>query len=106
MQLSLTPQNITVGLIKKNFQFTSCYLKKITSFNKDYQPGWTLVGGGVEKAENMCRLEKDQIPKNVDFFQNKASVFDPDQNSVELDNGKKVYFKFYHSISFQRNFLV
>lgn len=61
---------------------------------KDYQPGWTLVGGGIEKADKMCRLEKDQIPKGVDFFQKKASAFDPDQNTVELDDGKKVDFLF------------
>ena len=42
----------------------------------------------------MCRLEKDQIPTGVDFFQKKASVFDPDQNTVELDDGTKVNFSF------------
>jgi len=38
----------------------------------------------------MCRLQKDQIPKNVDFFNQKASIFDPEQNSVKLADGKKV----------------
>ncbi len=34
----------------------------------------------------MCKLEKDQIPKNVDFFEYKASAFDPDENIVKLEN--------------------
>ena len=38
----------------------------------------------------MCRPQIDQIPKNVDFFQVKASDFDPDQNSVGLADGRKV----------------
>lgn len=62
--------------------------------NHYYQPGWTLVGGGIEKAEKMCRPQIDQIPKNVDFFQVKASDFDPDQNSVGLADGQKIKYDY------------
>jgi hypothetical protein len=73
-------------------------LKIFLLLSKDYQPGWTLVGAGIEKPEVMCKLEKDQIPKDVDFFNTKASAFYPDQNIVELADGKKVNKIIYYSI--------
>ena len=55
----------------------------------DYQPGWTLAAAGVEKAEAYRRPEKNFIPKGVDWIQNNVASFDPDNNAVQLEDGKK-----------------
>jgi NADH dehydrogenase FAD-containing subunit len=55
-----------------------------------YQPGWTLVGGGIRKAEDYIRDEKSLIPTGVDWIQSKVDKFDPDNNNVTLKDGKKV----------------
>ncbi len=50
-----------------------------------YQPGWTLVGGGVFRAvttrKDMARL----IPKGVHWIKAAVSGFEPDRNLVTLD---------------------
>ncbi len=49
-----------------------------------------MVGGGIKSAENMQKLEKDLIPNGVDWIKKKAIKFKPDENIVELENGKQV----------------
>lgn len=65
----------------------------------DYQPGWTLAGGGIADPEVYHRKQKDLIPRDLKFnqvkwFQSKCKSFDPENNCVHLDNGKKVYTSF------------
>ena len=47
-----------------------------------YQPGWTLVGGGVMTLEQTRRREASLIPKGVSWIQAAAIGFDPEHNSV------------------------
>ncbi|MFM7287524.1 MAG: FAD-dependent oxidoreductase [Cyanobium sp.] len=47
-----------------------------------YQPGWTLVGGGVFSLEETRRAARDLIPSGVYWIQAGAAGFDPDHNSV------------------------
>lgn len=42
-----------------------------------YQPGWTLVGGGVFSLEETRRAERDLIPSGVHWIQAGAAGFDP-----------------------------
>ncbi len=60
----------------------------------DYQPGWTMVGGGLKPAEFYRRKEKDLMPNGIDWHQSNVVSFDPDNNSVELANGKKLNYDF------------
>ena len=64
------------------------------SWKKDYQPGWTLVGGGLKTADQVRRHQKDLIPSGVDWIKTNAASFDPVKNSVTLANGNKVYTLF------------
>lgn len=64
-----------------------CYL--------DYQPGWTLVGGGLKKAEDVCKDEKDFIPKGCDWIKAKAEGFDPINNLVFFNGDKKVILSYF-----------
>ncbi len=57
-----------------------------------YQPGWTMVGGGIFEASDTERDEKDQIPDGVKWIQKNAASFEPKKNSVTLDDGSKVTY--------------
>jgi sulfide:quinone oxidoreductase len=52
-----------------------------------YQPGWTLVGGGVFSLEETHRAERDLIPSGVHWIQAGAAGFDPDHNTVTTTAG-------------------
>ncbi|MGB5133863.1 MAG: FAD/NAD(P)-binding oxidoreductase [Prochlorococcaceae cyanobacterium] len=51
-----------------------------------YQPGWTLVGGGVFTLEETRRAEADLIPASVRWIEDAATGFDPDHNQVLTAN--------------------
>jgi len=51
-----------------------------------YQPGWTLVGGGVFSLEETRRAEADLIPAGVRWIEDTATGFDPDHNQVLTAN--------------------
>ncbi|KAF0864611.1 FAD/NAD(P)-binding oxidoreductase [Pseudomonas sp. LD120] len=53
-----------------------------------YQPGWTLVGGGVFSAESTVRSMASLIPKGVTWIRNAVSQFEPDNNALVLDDGR------------------
>ena len=53
-----------------------------------------MVGGGLKKADSVKKEEKDLIPKGVDWFKTQVTSFDPDNNCVELKNGKKVKYDY------------
>lgn len=55
-----------------------------------YQPGWTLVGAGVFDAEETVRTMASVIPKGVHWLKAAVAAFEPDQNLVELDGGRRI----------------
>lgn len=57
-----------------------------------YQPGWTLVGGGVFKQSQTRRSEKKLIPAGADWVQAAATGFEPDSNLVHLSNGSSIRY--------------
>ncbi|MEB3323159.1 MAG: FAD/NAD(P)-binding oxidoreductase [Synechococcaceae cyanobacterium] len=52
-----------------------------------YQPGWTLVGGGVFTLEQTRRSEADLIPEGVRWIREGAAGFDPAAGSVTTTGG-------------------
>ncbi len=59
-----------------------------------YQPGWTLVGGGVFTLDETIKSEASLIPKGVDWIQQAAAAFDPDNNIVTLADGRARGYRF------------
>lgn len=57
-----------------------------------YQPGWTLVGGGVMDAETTHHREADHMPDKVTWIKDAAASFDPDNKRLTLANGKTVSY--------------
>ncbi|MCE2564919.1 FAD/NAD(P)-binding oxidoreductase [Komagataeibacter sp. FNDCF1] len=57
-----------------------------------YQPGWTLVGGGVFKQSRTRRSEKRLIPPGADWVQAAAIGFEPEASLVHLSNGSSIRY--------------
>ncbi|NND82642.1 MAG: NAD(P)/FAD-dependent oxidoreductase [Gammaproteobacteria bacterium] len=57
-----------------------------------YQPGWTMVGGGVFDAESTHRKTEDFIPSGTTWLQQSVVEFMPEQNQVRLDDGGNVTY--------------
>lgn len=58
-----------------------------------YQPGWTLVGGGVFDREKTRRAEAGLIPPGARWIRAAASEFLPDRNMVVLEDGETVGYR-------------
>lgn len=59
-----------------------------------YQPGQTLVGGGVWTKEDDIYQTADFIPDGVKWIKEKAVEFDPDKKSVKTDKGRVVNYDY------------
>ena len=58
-----------------------------------YQPGWTLVGGGVFKREQTERPMVKLMPKGVQWIRSACAGFDPERNQVILEDGERIGYK-------------
>jgi sulfide:quinone oxidoreductase len=59
-----------------------------------YQPAFTLVGAGVCSLEKTRRGEGRVMPKGVNWIQDKATSFDPENNIVALSRGEIVGYDY------------
>ncbi|CAK9786261.1 FAD/NAD(P)-binding domain-containing protein [Cutaneotrichosporon oleaginosum] len=60
----------------------------------DYQPGWTLVGGGLGNKDAFRRPLDSLIPRHFAHIKRNAAAFEPGTNTVVLDDGAKVAYDF------------
>tara|TARA_R110002126_G_scaffold70082_3_gene176652 strand:+ start:1881 stop:3554 length:1674 start_codon:yes stop_codon:yes gene_type:complete len=58
-----------------------------------YQPGWTMVGGGIFEAEQTSRTMGSLIPKGVHWIKSAVAAFEPQNNAVILDGCRVVKYK-------------
>lgn len=58
-----------------------------------YQPGWTLVGAGVFSLAQTSRREETLIPKGVTWIRGAVEAFHPDDNQVELMDGRRIAYR-------------
>lgn len=59
-----------------------------------YQPGQTLVAGGLMVEADLQENNADYIPDNVKWIKAKVKEFDADNNSVVTDKGEKIPYDF------------
>jgi len=59
-----------------------------------YQPGWTLVGGGVFDVNSTIRNEADYIPERCDWIKDGADTFEPENNMVITRSGERITYDF------------
>lgn len=55
-----------------------------------YQPGWTLVGGGVFSQAETERPMADAIPPGVKWLRAACAGFEPERQQVVLEDGERV----------------
>jgi len=57
-----------------------------------YQPGWTMVGGGVFEPEETAKTMGSLIPKGVHWIKSAVAAFEPKDNAVVLDGCRVVKY--------------
>ncbi|KPP92602.1 FAD/NAD(P)-binding oxidoreductase [Erythrobacter sp. HL-111] len=57
-----------------------------------YQPGWTMVGGGVFQPEVTVRPMAKVMPQSVTWLKSAAATFQPEDNQVTLADGSTVIY--------------
>jgi sulfide:quinone oxidoreductase len=57
-----------------------------------YQPGWTLVGGGVFDASETVRATGALIPRGVRWIKSAVSHFEPERDTVVLEGCRRVRY--------------
>ena len=58
-----------------------------------YQPGWTLVGGGVFERRETVRQMGKVMPDSVKWYHAAASGFQPEQRQVLLEDGEQIGYR-------------
>lgn len=57
-----------------------------------YQPGWTLVGGGVFTPEQTVRMMGSVLPRKATWIKAAVAGFDPDNNSVVIEGCRAIRY--------------
>ena len=57
-----------------------------------YQPGWTLVGGGVFQADETVRTLSSVLPKEVHWIKAAVAAFEPERNAVLLEGCRVIQY--------------
>ncbi|MBN6528433.1 TIGR01244 family protein [Acinetobacter pittii] len=58
-----------------------------------YQPGWTMVGGGIFKPQVTARSMASVIPSKVKWMKAAVAGFDPEHNQVILEGCQPMQYK-------------
>ena len=59
----------------------------------DYQPGWTMVGGGVFDVKDTRRAEASVIPAGVRWLKGAVASFEPERDQVTLEDGCTIGYR-------------
>ncbi|NHM19931.1 bifunctional protein tyrosine phosphatase family protein/NAD(P)/FAD-dependent oxidoreductase [Tritonibacter mobilis] len=57
-----------------------------------YQPGWTMVGGGIFSASQTAKTMGGLIPRDVTWIKAAVAAFEPQNNAVILDGCRVVKY--------------
>ena len=58
-----------------------------------YQPGFTLVGAGVFRSDEVLRPTASVMPRGVEWLRTSAVGFRPESNEVDLADGQAVRYR-------------
>lgn len=57
-----------------------------------YQPGWTLVGGGLKDKHELKRPLQSLVDPKLKLYPDSLATFAPEDNTVTLGNGSKLTY--------------
>jgi sulfide:quinone oxidoreductase len=84
--------SVAAQLLRKNKNLD---IAIIDPANKHYyQPAWTLVGSGVFNINDTERNEADVIPKRTKWIKQKVTSFQPEGNTITLDNNETISYEY------------
>jgi len=58
-----------------------------------YQPGWTMVGGGVFEAATTARTMASLLPRGVHWIKAAVAAFEPQDDAIVLDGCRVVKYR-------------
>jgi sulfide:quinone oxidoreductase len=58
-----------------------------------YQPGWTMVGGGIFRPETTARAMAAVLPHKVHWIKASVATFDPDNHAVVLADCRVIHYR-------------
>jgi sulfide:quinone oxidoreductase len=58
-----------------------------------YQPGWTLVGGGVFDRAKTERSMASVMPEGVRWIRGAVAAFEPERNRVVIEDGTRIVYR-------------
>ncbi|KAJ5863103.1 hypothetical protein N7455_007171 [Penicillium solitum] len=59
----------------------------------NYQPGWTLVGGGLKDKQELRKPLNSLIDPKFKFYNEGVGAFAPAENALTLENGDKINYE-------------
>jgi len=82
---------IATSLLKRSQKLTIAIIDHAEKHY--YQPGWTMVGAGVFNAASTERPMSAIIPDKVRWIKSAAANFDPQKNTLELEDGSELNYQ-------------
>lgn len=82
--------SVAASLLKRKPDLRICIIDPAKQHA--YQPGWTMVGGGVFDIATTRRSMDSVIPSQATWIQQAVVEFDPEANKVCLDDQTEVYY--------------
>lgn len=84
--------SVAAQLLRKNSKLDIAIVEP--SEKHYYQPGWTLVGGGVFDINNTVRNEADYIPQKAKWIKDSADKFEPENNLLITKSAQPITYDF------------
>jgi len=82
---------VASSLLRRNSNLDIAVIEP--SYTHLYQPGLTLVGGGVFSGEEIVKRMRLVMPKQITWIKHRVTEFDPNNDSVVLDDKSKVAYR-------------
>lgn len=82
--------SVAASLLKRRPNIDIAVIDPATEHS--YQPGWTLVGGGVFKREQTRRPMASVVPNKVTHYQQTVESFQPEQQTITNANGVVIHY--------------
>lgn len=84
----------TAALLKRELKNPDITVLEPCEKSVSYQPGQTLVAGGVWEQSDIMYETANFMPDGVTWIKEKAVEFDPENNSVKTSGGKEIKYDY------------